>query len=705
MSPPHSILEGLVSNPIVTDRIAAQILAGTRAATEHGVASGAAMTHIGLGLIPLFPLLGAVAAYVVGRKHRSWSGWIATFASALSFALTLGIVLALGTGVTLQHAIFPWINVGTMHLDFLLRMDRLTAVMGLVVTGIGTLIHLYSIAYMAEDDSSHRFFAYLNLFMFAMLLLVLGGNLAVLFVGWEGVGLCSYLLIGFWHKNIAYAAAGRKAFVVNRIGDAGFLLAMFVLFWTFGTLDIAELAQKISGHTQYAAVANVVALLLFVGATGKSAQIPLFVWLPDAMAGPTPVSALIHAATMVTAGIYMMARLHFIFELAPFANAVVVVVAILTAFIAATTALTQFDIKKVLAYSTVSQLGFMFLAAGAGAYWVAIFHLVTHAFFKACLFLGAGSVIHGCHHEQDMRKMGGLWRFMPITAATYLVAVLAIAGIFPFAGYQSKHAILAALEGMNNPYLLQVAGWIVLLAKGTAFLTAFYMTRSFVMTFLGSYRGAAPHAEDHSVTTHHQGDDSLHGITTTSHGDVATSGSHGHQEHGGNPHESPWPMTVPLLILATLSLFGGLYLVQVLPEYLSVALGNHGAHHEESLMESLEGSWVGGLGVLFAFVCYTSFAAIPRAFATAFRPLTVLFQGKWFFDELYNMTVIRPLEGVARFLWKDIDQTIIDGAVNGTGALVDVTGEVVRHSETGNVRHYALLMFLASIVLVLASLS
>ncbi|MCB0340230.1 MAG: NADH-quinone oxidoreductase subunit L, partial [Bdellovibrionales bacterium] len=420
----------------------------------------------------------------------------------------------LGKRGSMEDKLFEWFSVGGLQVDFLFRLDHLSAVMCLVVTGVGTLIHLYSIGYMAEDESRHRFFSYLNLFMFSMLLLVLGGNLLILFIGWEGVGLCSYLLIGFWFKNVAYAAAGRKAFVVNRIGDAGFLLAIFLCFYAFQSVDFVAMKAAVAACENlplYIPLFTTIAICLFIGATGKSAQIPLFVWLPDAMAGPTPVSALIHAATMVTAGVYMLARTHFIFSLAPLAGAIVIGIAVLTAFVAATTALTQFDIKKVLAYSTVSQLGFMFMAAGAGAYWVAIFHVVTHAFFKACLFLGAGSVIHGCHHEQDMRQMGGLRKLMPITFWTYLISTLAIAGIAPFAGYYSKHAILSALGGVSNPYLTGYVSGLVLLANITAFLTAFYMTRSVAMTFFGEYRGHA------------------------------------------HPHESPWLMTLPLVILAGLA--------------------------------------------------------------------------------------------------------------------------------------------------------
>lgn len=611
-----------------------------------------------LSLIPLFPLIGAALAFLIGRMHKGAAGVIATAASTLAFAWTLKQFLNLESSTIFEDKLFHWFTVDSLTVDFTLRLDALSAVMCLVVTGIGSLIHLYSTAYMSEDESVHRFFSYLNLFMFSMLLLVLGGNLLVMFVGWEGVGLCSYLLIGFWFRNLDYAAAGRKAFVVNRIGDAGFLLGMFLLWMNFGTLDFLALEASIAGKAALTGLASVVAFCLFIGATGKSAQIPLFVWLPDAMAGPTPVSALIHAATMVTAGVYMMARLDFVFALAPETMAIVTVVALLTAFIAATTALAQNDIKKVLAYSTVSQLGFMFLAASAGAYWVAIFHVVTHAFFKACLFLGAGSVIHGCHHEQDMRHMGGLRHAMPVTFITYLVATLAIAGIFPFAGYQSKHAILTALEHNSNPFIAPYNGIVVALVTFTAFLTAFYMTRSLALTFFGKYRGHA------------------------------------------HPHESPLNMTGVLAVLALLSLVGGWFLDHRLPHYLHHVLDVGAAHHSESIIESVLHSWVGIAGVALGLLLYTSFASVPGMIFNVFKPLGVLFERKWYVDELYRALLIRPLEGISNSLWKTVDQGLIDGAVNGSAAVIDTTGEVLRVTQSGQIRHYALWMFAATIAII-----
>ena len=610
-------------------------------------------------LIPIVPLLGAFFAYLIGKKTPELSGWIATAASLTSFIITLVLVAGLSAETILEQNVFTWFAITTLEVEFLLRFDRLAAVMCLVVTGVGSLIHLYSVGYMAEDDCRPRYFSYLNLFMFSMLLLVLGGNLLVLFVGWEGVGLCSYLLIGFWFKNVPFAAAGKKAFVVNRIGDAGFLLGIFLLFVSFGTVDFVALQEALSNSSISITILTLTTLCLFIGATGKSAQIPLFTWLPDAMAGPTPVSALIHAATMVTAGVYMLARLHFLFAATPFTLFVVCLIAILTAFVAATTALAQNDIKKVLAYSTVSQLGFMFVAASVGAFAVAIFHVVTHAFFKACLFLGAGSVIHGCHHEQDMRKMGGLARYMPITFVTYAISTLAIAGIFPFAGYQSKHAILAAFEHNTNPYLVDATHVLTIILTVTAFLTAFYMTRSLAMTFLGEYKG----------------------------------------EH--KPHESPAVMTIPLIVLAGLATVGGLWLSGTLEHYLEPVIPVLTEHHPETILESIIHSWVGIFGVVLALVLYTQFSKVPGLIFNTFKPIGNLFSAKYYVDELYSLFIVRPLEQVAHVLWKTIDQGIVDGAVNGTAALVDVNGEVARRIfHTGQLRHYAFYIFTASVFVI-----
>ncbi len=615
------------------------------------------ITSLDPALIPLAPLVGAAAAYGLGRKNRVFSGVIATFAAIVAFALTLKGVFDLAPSAIKEAHLWRWFGVGQVAFDMALRLDRLSSVMCLVITGIGSLIHLYSTAYMADDEGMPRFFAYLNLFLFSMLVLVLGGNLLVLFIGWEGVGLCSYLLIGFWFRNLNYCGAGRKAFVVNRIGDAGVLLGIFLLLKHFGTVDFLLLNDRLGEAAalfdpKLAAVCTLIGFCLFIGATGKSAQLPLFVWLPDAMAGPTPVSALIHAATMVTAGVYLFARAHFVFDSAGAElGLIVVVVAALTAFISATIAVAQNDIKKVLAYSTVSQLGFMFLAAGAGAYWVALFHVITHAFFKACLFLGAGSVIHGCHHEQDMRQMGGLRRLMPVTFITYFISTLAIAGIYPFSGFHSKHAILASLGQSPNSLIVASAPIIVLIASVTAGLTAFYMTRSLVLTFFGSYRGHA------------------------------------------HPHESPWKMTVPLIVLAVLAAIGGIGLEHSLPHYLEAVLPRAHAHESLAPIDSLGASWIGVLGVLIGVFLYGPLASVPPAIAKAIPLLLRLLQGKYFIDEVYQTLIVRPLEGVSRVLWRGVDQGVIDGTVNGTAEVVEVSGELVRTMQTGDVRHYALYLF------------
>ncbi len=608
----------------------------------------------GIFLIPLFPLLGAGCAYIAGLYFPKAAGWIATAAAVFSFAA----VLACDPG---EEALFPWLVIGNLRVECALRMDQLGRVMCLFVTGVGALIHLYSIGYMAEDPSKPRFFAYLNFFLFCMLILVVGANLPVMFVGWEGVGLCSYLLIGFWFKNGSYAAAGRKAFVVNRIGDAGLLLGMFLALNHFGTLDFDGLSNAVAASgTSDAELLTLIALCFFAGAVGKSAQIPLFVWLPDAMAGPTPVSALIHAATMVTAGVYLVARTAFIFDLAPAALFIVSCIALLTAFTAATIALVQNDIKKVLAYSTISQLGFMFLAAGAGAYLVAIFHVVTHAFFKACLFLGAGSVIHGCHHEQDMRRMGGLARFMPVTAVTYGIATLAIAGLYPFAGYESKHAIFEALSSTRNVYL---AGWkeaFVIVAEVTAVFTAFYMTRSFVMTFLGVFKGR----------------------------DV--------------PGESPWTMTLPLVVLAALSTAGGIWVGGSLFAYAGPVFGGETfVPAEGGVLDGVFGSWAAASGIGLALLFYLKWKSVPGKICSALSPVSTLPAEKYYVDEIYRKLVVYPLERLAHALFHVLDQFFIDGTVNGTGRATRGAGSLLRHVQTGQTRVYALLIFAGLVFLMI----
>jgi NADH-quinone oxidoreductase subunit L len=615
------------------------------------------MDQNNLLLIILLPLIGSVLSYLVGTVVPAAAGWIATSISIVTFAFVFAFFKALPEGGVFDVQAFDWLSVATLKIPFALHFDALSAVMCLVITGVGSLIHLYSIEYMLKDESRPRFFAYLNLFLFAMLILVLGASLPVVFIGWEGVGLCSYLLIGFWHKNSEYASAGKKAFIVNRIGDVGFLLGMFLIFINFGTLDIAAINSSVATTQIVVGSAFLISLALFVGAVGKSAQIPLFVWLPDAMAGPTPVSALIHAATMVTAGIYLIARLHPLFELAPDLMVLITLIAALTAIVAAIIALTQNDIKKVLAYSTVSQLGFMFMAAGVGAYWVAIFHLVTHAFFKACLFLGAGSVIHSCHHEQDMRKMGGLLKSMKVTALTYGVATVAISGIAPFSGYYSKHAILESIAASQNYFFLPYASLVGYIATLTGFLTAFYMTRSFAMTFLGSYRGEHP------------------------------------------PHESPWKMTLPLVVLALFALVSGLWFEHVLPEFLAPVLGPANLIAMDGIIGSILHSWVGIAGFLLALLFYTIWKDVPAKCAHLLSPLTTLSKNKFYFDEIYDFLIIRPLASFARFLWNSFDQGAVDFTVIMTAKSVDASGYIASRLQTGQLRLYALSMFVGALLL------
>lgn len=620
--------------------------------------------------IPMFPLLGAIITYCFtnrSRRHHAQAGWLATVFSVLSFIMVLKAFNSLNAAEGTKALVFSaweWFSVGSLSVEMALRFDRLAAVMSLVVTGVGSLIHLYAIGYMAEDAHRPRFFSYLNLFLFAMLLLVLGDNLLLMFVGWEGVGLCSYLLIGFWFREMENAKAGQKAFVVNRIGDAGFILGLFILIVTTGTVNFAELEQAAGGVQPW--ILGTAALLLFVGAIGKSAQIPLYVWLPDAMAGPTPVSALIHAATMVTAGVYLIARLSFIFLGAPQILTVVLVIGTLTAFFAASIALVQNDIKKVLAYSTVSQLGFMFMAMGVAAFSNGIYHVVTHAFFKACLFMGAGSVIIGCHHEQDMRQFGGLRKSMPITFMTYLCATLAISGIPFTSGFYSKDGILWTVFSSDGyASTLTIFGQpLTLICWGigifTALLTAFYMTRSLVMTFFGTYRGHA------------------------------------------HPHESPWVVTAPLVILATLSLGFGYWCLKqhdALLGYLAawtrpdIALGHEvlAAQPFYHLLEYVSAG-VAIAGVLLAYFAYGVFPRIPGFVAKRLSGLHELMLNKWRIDELYDLLVVRPLSGMASFLFTSVDKSIIDGIVNGTGAFVEINGEVARQVHTGRLSLYALLM-------------
>ena len=620
-------------------------------------------------LVPIFPLIGAALVFLfTNRSTRSHStaGWLATFAAGGAFAMVVKLFLQLGDGVeAIDAAGWTWFSVGSLTVEFALRFDHLAAVMALVITGVGTLIHLYAIGYMAEDEHRPRFFCYLNLFLFAMLLLALGDNLLVMFVGWEGVGLCSYLLIGFWYKDMPNAKAGQKAFVVNRIGDAGFLLGIFSLIMFTGTVNFEQLAPLVASIDPV--WIELIALFLFVGAVGKSAQIPLYIWLPDAMAGPTPVSALIHAATMVTAGIYMVTRLSFLYVAAPNVLLVIMVIGTCTAFVAATIALVQNDIKKVLAYSTVSQLGYMFMALGAGAFSNGIYHVVTHAFFKACLFMGAGSVIIGCHHEQDMREFGGLRKKMPLTFITYFVATFAIAG-FPFtSGFYSKDAILWTVfssEGLGSQITFlgtTVSHFCWGIGLLTAFLTAFYMTRSLVLTFFGEYRGHA------------------------------------------HPHESPWVVTVPLLVLAGLSAGFAMFFGEDMLQFLAAwtredmlvghdVLAKIPAYHTLEILSIC----VAIAGIALSWVFFSRLKEVPAKLTRALPKLYDALDNKWWVDELYEAIVIKPLRGFSAFLFSIIDRLMIDDLfVNGTAMFVDAGGEVVRRAQTGQIRTYAATMFLS----------
>ena len=600
--------------------------------------------------IIFLPLLGAIINGLFGAKIQKRFGknaiaWLACAPVVLAFALSLAAFLTL-TGLepakrALIDNLFPWITLGSLKVDMAFVVDPLSAVMILIVTGIGGLIHIYATGYMHEDGSLWRFFAYLNLFMAAMLTLVLGDNLLVMFVGWEGVGLCSWALIGFWYTDHTNTRAGNKAFIVNRVGDFGFVLGMFLLFWSLdsqghATLTFREMVQwasTLQGQEIWGIeVVTVATLLLFVGATGKSAQIPLFVWLPDAMAGPTPVSALIHAATMVTAGVYMTARMNVFFSMAPATLNLIAVIGVATALLAATIALTQNDIKKVLAYSTVSQLGYMFIGIGVGAYAAAIFHLMTHAFFKACLFLGAGSVIHAMHHEQDMRKMGGLKQAMPVTFVTFFISVLAIAGFPPLAGFFSKDEILwLAFSGHHEV--------IWLLALIGAGLTAFYMFRQLFMVFFGECRA------DHHTREH--------------------------------LHESPRVMTLPLVVLAAgavvagwiglPAVFGGSQFAHWLEPV--IAQGEHHGSHAAELGLMALSIGVAASGLLLAYLMYYRRALSPQPFAKLAGGFFYrLFDRKWYFDEIYQAVFVNGSLLLAR-LFSLFDQYVVDGIVNGSAAL------------------------------------
>jgi NADH-quinone oxidoreductase subunit L len=717
-------------------------------------------------LIPLLPFLGFVANAALGRRlPKSVSGGVACLSIVASFVVSFLAIHGIGTGgddlihhsTPVREVVFTWLPSGDLQIPFELYLDRLSAVMILVVSGIGSLIHIYSVGYMHEEtDAAYaQYFSYLNLFAAFMLLLVLGANFPVMFIGWEGVGLCSYLLIGFWFRKQSAADAGKKAFIVNRIGDFGFIVAMLLLFATFGTLDFQAVATAVSARAAETAAVGVLTaatLLLFLGATGKSAQIPLYVWLPDAMEGPTPVSALIHAATMVTAGVYMIGRNAVLFSHAPTTLAVVAGIGVATALFAGTIGLVQNDIKRVLAYSTVSQLGYMFLGMGVGAFAAGIFHLYTHAFFKALLFLGSGAVIHALAGEQDLRNMGGLKKYLPITYWTFLIGALAIAGVPLLSGFFSKDEILfrtfvgTAANGHHGYPLLWLIGAI------TSLLTAVYMFRLVFLTFHGERRHAAEasaHPEEEEpvasdvddarrrshvardpshvargtshVGTSHVARDPSHVARGTSH---VAGAPHGH----GAPHEAPWSMAVPLILLAVGSVVAGYVGVphalggaNRIESFLepsfhaapaeggAVATAEHGnsgsaeaAHAEEStelmLMALSSGIALAGIGIAF-FFWYSRperAAAVARRFAGVHR----LLLNKYYVDEIYDVTVVQPIKQVSTGgLWKSVDAGFIDGAVNGVGLTMRAGSGGLRRIQTGSVRTYAASLFLGVVVI------
>ncbi len=620
-------------------------------------------------LIPLFPLIGFLINGLLGKRlSKNVVGTIGSLAVGLSFLLTVAIFLEflhLPEGSrAVEKTMFTWISAGSFQAQAAFLIDPLSLVMLLVVSGVSTLIHIYSVGYMHDDPGFSRYFSYLNLFVFNMLLLVSANNFLLMFVGWEGVGLCSYLLIGFWYERRSASDAGKKAFVVNRIGDFGFLLGIFIIFWTFGTLNFREVFAAAAPHFAVGSVVITAATLcLFLGATGKSAQIPLYVWLPDAMEGPTPVSALIHAATMVTAGVYMLARCSALFVLAPISMTVVATVGLLTAFFAATMGMAQYDIKRVLAYSTVSQLGYMVLACGVGAFVSGIFHLMTHAFFKALLFLGSGSVIHGMHGQQDMRHMGGLKKHMPITYWTFIAATLAISGIFPFAGFFSKDEIL-----FNTLVDGHVLYWGV--ATVAALITAFYMFRAVFMTFHGEERF------DH---------------------------------HKVHPHEAPWTMAVPLIILAVLSAIGGFVGFPIIEgadkfkEFLapSIAVLHPEAHHPMSfeIFMMAFSMAVAGVGIFIAYKCYIKKPELPDRVVAKFPVVYEYIYNKYYMDEFYDAAVVEPIKDGSDFLWHGVDETVVDGAVNGSASTVVWLSDHLRKLETGFVQTYALAILMGVVVI------
>ncbi len=617
---------------------------------------------LALALI-LTPFFGFLINVFFGKKiGKNLSGIIGTLAIIISFIIAFTFFVDIQTT---QNAIsmnlFNWFSLHDATINFGFLLDELSILWLLFVTGIGLLIHLYSISYMYKDENMHKFFAYLNLFVFFMITLVVGSNLLVMFIGWEGVGLCSYLLIGFWHKNQEYNDAAKKAFIMNRIGDLGLLIGIFMLIYGFETIDFMELKSILAG-ANYATTPPIIlfaTLFLFIGACGKSAQIPLYTWLPDAMAGPTPVSALIHAATMVTAGIFMLTRLNFLFDLAPEIQTLIAIIGVFTAIIAATIGLVQNDIKKVLAYSTVSQLGLMFLALGCGAYQAAVFHVITHAFFKACLFLGSGSVIHALHGEQDMRKMGGLRKVMPITFITMLISSLAISGIPLFSGFFSKDEILMIAFHHNPIY------WIV--ASGASIMTAFYMFRLMFLTFFKDFRGT--------------------------------------EDQKNHLHESPILITLPLIILAILAAVGGLISLpgnSWLNHYLApIFHKTHEEHDLTTLDYALMGiAVIGALaGIIYAYIIYIKRHKIPVE-DTEIQGFEKILYNKYYIDEFYNKTIVSPINWFSNFSRNYIEPTISAG-VFGLGQLTNQLGTQGRKLHNGSIGLY-LFAFVIAFCVILA---
>jgi NADH-quinone oxidoreductase subunit L len=694
-----------------------------------------------LSIIIFAPLLGAVINWLIGGKLRNelFSGVVACGTIAVSCIVAFYVAFIADGGAMFAakpafDQLWTWIQVGNFRADFGLAMDHLSAIYVCFITFVGLLIHIFATGYMKGDPGFYRFFAYLNLFMFAMLTLILADNFLLMFVGWEGVGLCSYLLIGYYTDKDEARVAAKKAFVANRIGDWGVIMGVFLIYTLTGSISFYD--KTVGGETvnsslrilsemsadpfTWGAIAagglTTAAVLLFIGATGKSAQIPLFVWLPDAMAGPTPVSALIHAATMVTAGVYMVVRCNGLYQNAPTAMFIIAIIGAATAIFAATIGLAQNDIKKVLAYSTVSQLGYMFLACGVGAFGAAIFHVMTHAFFKALLFLGSGSVIHGMHHEQDMRRMGNLKKYMPITHLTMMLGWLAICGIAPWAGFFSKDEILYKTFANHDMGSWNIALWIV--GVVTALLTAIYMTRLMVMTFWSEER---INDKQHDLS---------HGHDDDSHHD-----DHGH--HGElHPHESPWTMTVPLIVLAFLSTVGGLvgvpYAISSLVGLKDVNVfehilepvtkpvaeireaaakkiehkegshaddakkGGHDAHSPAEIStERILAVFSLGIAILGIVIGFVGFKSNPL------RQMPKLFENKWFIDEIYNKGIINPLTNLSRNgLWKGFDVGFIDGAVNGIGSFISELGGILKGIQVGFVRSYAAIILFGALIVI-----